>query len=599
MTSSDVRDVLNIPDGGAGGPRPAKKIKTGAPRASLKGLAREVQNLGGDNPIAIVPEMANFKKRRLANRKPAARWVLKPFVNSAREDNGALVLRHWRRDTGDRRGGEDKRKDENKTDGEGGEGDAKDQADTKEEPEDSSFAKFNVKVSVPQYSDDQYAKELQSDDWTRQETDYLMEMVRDFDIRWPVIWDRYEYHPSVVSGSPPPDGNDSKAVVPAPKQRTMEDLKRRYYEVAAKMMTAQKPVSYMTKDEYELYERMTKFDGESERRRKAFAASALTRSKEEAREEESLLLELKRIYLRNEKFNEERRELYHRLEYPSTETDISSFKSTVGLQSLLNNLLAADKSKKRKSLMGAEGVSPQVANPAAAAAAAAAAATEVSHGGHSRRESLNVSVAGSTTGATNQTPTSATGKKGSISAAHHQERRKLTEAEERIYGVSHHERLSSGPTFRTEKINKLFNHKSNSHHQRVMNTFAELDVQQRLVMPTSKVTTVYEQLLAAVNSLLDARKIADKLDAEIKLERAKKAERERLAAPAPPPALETIPEKDGAGDAPHPSTSEAPPAEDMDTDVPVPPADGTRGAHKRSASVLSAVSDKSVKRLKK
>ena len=92
MTSHDVRDMLDLaPQGSA--PPPAKKMRVAAPRTVLKGLAREVQNLSGDSPIAIVPEISK-KKRRLA--RPAARWELRPFKNTAREDK-ELVLRHWRR----------------------------------------------------------------------------------------------------------------------------------------------------------------------------------------------------------------------------------------------------------------------------------------------------------------------------------------------------------------------------------------------------------------------------------------------------------------------------------------------------------------------
>ena len=72
MSSSDLRDVLNLPDGSTEG-RPSKKQRLSLPRPNLKGLAREVHNLGGDNPIAIVPQTTQFKKRRLASRKPAAR----------------------------------------------------------------------------------------------------------------------------------------------------------------------------------------------------------------------------------------------------------------------------------------------------------------------------------------------------------------------------------------------------------------------------------------------------------------------------------------------------------------------------------------------
>ncbi|KAF9882362.1 SWR1-complex protein 4 [Colletotrichum karsti] len=531
MTSSDVRDVLNLPDSHAG-PRPAKKQKTSAPRPNLKGLAREVQNLGGDNPIAIVPEVSIFKKRRFASRKPASKWELKAFTNSARGDSGALVLKHWRRKTGPEDGSATAQGDAEMKDADG---------EQTAKPTDSEFAKYNVEVDVPQYSEDQYRTNLLSDDWTKEETDYLLSLAKDFDLRWPIIWDRYDYLPEAINGEASADGDESKAIIPVPKPRTMEDLKARYYEVAAKMMAVQKPVQYMTQPEYTLHELMAKFNPNQEKLRKDFANNALTRSREEAKEEESLLLELKRILARSERFNEERRELYNRLDYPHTDQDISAFKSSAGLQTLLQNLMNADKSKKRKSLMAAEGVSP--ATPAGQQAAASE--------NPARRESIAAAAAAAPPekphkeppSSTAQTPTApAGGKKGQ----QQQERRKLSEAEMHVYGVTHHDRLSSGPTFRYEKINKLFTHKSNQQQLRIMNTLNELDIPPRLVMPTAAVTAQYELLLGAVNSLLDARKVTDKIDAEIKVELAKKAEREKAnAPPTPEPSSES---KEGEGE---------------------------------------------------
>ncbi|KAK2056559.1 SWR1-complex protein 4 [Colletotrichum caudatum] len=577
MTSSDVRDVLNLPDSHAG-PRPAKKQKTSALRPNLKGLAREVQNLGGDNPIAIVPEISIFKKRRFASRKPATKWELKPFTNSARGDNGALVLKHWKRKT----------PMVEETVALGGDAEMKDAEGEQvaSKPEDSMFAKFNVEVDVPQYSEDQYQTNLQSDDWTKEETDYLLSLVRDFDLRWPIIWDRYDYVPEAINGEASADGDESKAIIPVPKPRTMEDLKARYYEVAAKMMAVQKPVQYMTQPEYTLHELMANFNANQEKLRKEFANNALTRSKEEAKEEESLLLEIKRILARSDRFNEERRELYNRLDYPHTDQDISAFKSSAGLQTLLQNLMNADKSKKRKSLMAADGVSPST--PAAGQQTAAAA----SDSNANRRESIAAAAAAAAPpekphkeppSSVAQTPTAPTGgKKGQ----QQQERRKLSEAEMHVYGVTHHDRLSSGPTFRYEKINKLFTHKSNQQQLRIMNTLNELDIPPRLVMPTAPVTSQYELLLGAVNSLLDARKVTDKIDAEIKLELAKKAEREKLKQPAPDSAAESK-EKEGesAGQsaeekkdksADSEANAEAAPAEAAKTDEPKTNGDAAR-----------------------
>lgn len=508
MASSDIRDVLNLTPSS----RPTKKQKTSAPRPNLKGLAREVQNLGGDNPIAIVPEVTNFKKRRFANRKPASRWDLRSFKNSARKDQ-TLILRHWRRK-------------EEKAEDALGETTQDNGGQPKEgELEDSAFAKYNVQVSTPQYSDDQYRQSLQNADWSKEETDYLLDLAQSFDLRWPLIWDRYEWNPPATNGEANDDGDESKAIVPASRSRTMEDLKARYYDVASKMMAAQKPVQYMTQPEFALHETMAHFNPQQERLRKEFALNALTRSREEAREEESLLLEIKRIMARSERFNEERRELYNRLDYPRSDADISAFKTSAGLQQLLQNLMTADKSKKRKSIMAGDGVSPS--GPPVPQGA-----TQDS----SRRESTAASTGHRDSTGPTPTPTATTiaattNVVNNKKASQQQERRKLTTQEEVMYGVTHHDRLGSGPTFRTEKINKLFTHKSNQQQIRITNALNELDVPSKLIMPTAATTHQYEQLLGAVNSLLDARKVSDKIDSEIKVELAKKAEREKAMAP--------------------------------------------------------------------
>ncbi|KAK6724666.1 swr complex subunit [Fusarium graminearum] len=521
MTSSDVRDVLNLGDGTVG-PRSSKKQKLAAPRPNLKGLAREVQNLGGDNPIAIVPEVTHFKKRRFTSRKPTAKWEMRPFKNSARSDSN-FTLRHWRRKDEKQEGIDESQEQISQGD---------QPQPQKNELEDSAFAKYNVQVSVPQYSEGQYQQSLQHVDWTKEETDYLLELAQDFDLRWPLIWDRYEWNPPATNGEADDDGDESKAIVPATRSRTLEDLKARYYEVASKMMAAQKPVQYMTQPEFSLHELMAHFNPQQEKLRKEFALNALTRSREEAREEESLLLEIKRILARSERFNDERRELYNRLDYPRSDTDINAFKSSAGLQNLLQNLVTADKTKKRKSLMPGDvnspagTVPPQTAAAASAAATAAAVAQEAG-----RRESTAASTGPRESTGPAPTPAAANNKKGQ---QQQQERRKLTTQEELLYGVTHHDRLGSGPTFRTEKINKLFSHKSNQQQMRITNVLNELDVPNKLIMPTAATTHQYEQLLAAVNSLLDARKVSDKLDQEIKTEQAKKAERQKAMAPLKP-----------------------------------------------------------------
>lgn len=510
MASNDVRDVLNLPSDDLT-PRPSKKQKIAATRHNLKGLAREVQNLGGDNPIAIVPEVSLYKKRRFANRKPAAKWELKQFRNSARGDQ-TLILRHWKRKTDSGQPGDP-------TDGEPSETvnneDGEEGSKTDEAIEDSAFAKFNVKVQIPEYNDEQYNAKLQNDDWTQEETTYLMDLVRDLDLRWPLIWDRYDFVPKVPKDT---DMNDSNsALVPTVKPRDMEDLKARYYEVAAKMMELQKAIQYMTQPEWDLHQTMVNFKPEQERERKKFALNSMSRSKDEAKEEESLLIEVKRIMARQERFNEERKELYQRLEYPHSEQDINAFKGSAGLTNLLSTLQNMSQAKKRKPITGPEGTTPTVPTPGPNGQPASA----TSEAPPSRRESTAAPSAGVRESIGAEKPTPAGNKKGQPAT----ERRKLNEQEEQIYGVSTHERLGSGPTFRYERVNKIFSHKSGQQQQRIQNVLTELDIPIRLNMPTASVVAEYEKLVLAVTGLVDLRKLRDKLDGEIKIEEAKKAER--------------------------------------------------------------------------
>lgn len=63
------------------------------------------------------------------------------------------------------------------------------------------------------YSDEEYDILLQSPLWSRSETDALMELAFKYDLRWPVITDRY-------------------ALLPP---RTLDDLMSRYFFVVSKL----------------------------------------------------------------------------------------------------------------------------------------------------------------------------------------------------------------------------------------------------------------------------------------------------------------------------------------------------------------------------
>ena len=357
---------------------------------------------------------------------------------------------------------------------------------------DYHFAKFDIRVDVPEYDDGQYEAHLTSDEWSREETDYLVNVAKDYDLRWIVIADRYDYQPE----NTPPEGESTAIVVP-PKPRTMEDMKARYYEVAAKIMALHHPIPNMSTNEFDLHEKMTKFDPLQETTRKQLAEALLSRSPEEIKEEEILLGELKRIVTNEERFSQERRELYARLEAPQSSGNTAMYQSSQGLAQLMQTLLSADKNKKRRSLMGP--------NDGASSPAAGASGQNLSvQGDRSHRDSLG----------------GASMKKNSVSGPSSQ--RQLTPREEIKFGVSHHERLTSGVQFRHERITKLAQAKSNVQATKVSAALAELQIPPRLVMPTAKVVAEYERLIGSIHTLLDVRKVSEKVEGEIKVLQAQK-----------------------------------------------------------------------------
>lgn len=494
------------------------------------------------------------------------------------------------------------------------------------------FAKYNIKAQVPKrYTDEQYNKHLKSDDWSREETDYLMDLVEEYDLRWVVIADRYDYQPPQPSEAEANAG----ALVPAKRYRTMEQMKARYYFVAATMLALEHPPSEMSEAEFDLYEKMMKFDPERERARKDLAALQLNRTADEVREEGILLEELKRITANEQNFITERRELYQRLEVPVSVGNTTMYQSSQGLSQLLQTLLQADKSKKRRTLLGPEGGAPSPASQTP----------------QNVPSNVRDSRADTPTGPPAAPSTKKTAAQANKEAQ--QAVKTLTPAEEAKYGVQHHDRLTPGVQFRSDKAQKLTQAKSNVQAQKLAAALAELEVPLRLVMPTERVCKEFEKLIHSVNLLLDARKVAEKVESEIRVLEAAKAERERREREAAAAAAQqqgkekekTEVKTESAEEQPVPSApgggeGEAPAAAAASTAAPsaeaptassggagekiegpgnveeapkqaegaeaaaggadsAAPGTPSGNSHKRSASVMSSVSDKSNKRQKK
>lgn len=415
-----------------------------------------------------------------------------PFSNSARKDS--LILRHWRRkgDTANIAGLPATPADSNAA----SEMDQDDKATNA--TGDSHFAKYNVRVERPRYTHEQYLTHLESEDWTEDETDYLMNLVTDFDLRWILVGDRYDYQPTAQTQGLA----DSTAITPPVKLRTMEDLKARYYTVAAKAMVLHNPLSSMSSFEFDSYEKMTKFDPARETQRKRYAEQLMQRTDEEKYEEEMLLKELSRIVSNQEKLFNERKALYERLEAPPTTSrdaySTTMYQSSQGLTQLMQNLLTQNKNKelekkdKRRSTMGAGDVS------------------DIQNSDRNQRHSLG--------GSQDKRYPPQTGSN----------HRQISRADREKYGITYpQERLTGGVQFRHERVTKAGQAKSGAQTTKIGQALSELNVPSRLLMPTVKVVAEYERLIEGIKTLLEVRKVSEKVDGEIRVWQAQKEQREK------------------------------------------------------------------------
>jgi DNA methyltransferase 1-associated protein 1 len=193
-----------------------------------------------DVEMSVAEEVKNAKSMNFP-------WLWKAFKNSARNDE--LELYHWMR------------------------------ADIEET--DYRFAKCNKHVDIPNFTDKEYDSFLVHSSWTKEETKCLLDLCQQFDLRWPVITDRYSL-----------------------KKRSMEELKDRYYEIIRKLCRIRQNVAIET-SELKMYD----YNIVKEVERKKHLESLYKRTLDEIREEEYLVLELKRLEKNRKKLERERESL--------------------------------------------------------------------------------------------------------------------------------------------------------------------------------------------------------------------------------------------------------------------------------------------------
>ena len=176
-------------------------------------------------------------------------WV--PFKNPGRADG--LQLRHWVKYY-------------------------KDATTGKVTPADAEypFAKYNKPPKIFKYNDDEWINLLSEDPaWSRQETDYLLEIIERLDMRWLAIADRYDF--------------------PGGQPRSIEDIKARYYSVARQLLLGREGGPDAVAN-HPLVKHP--YSGQHERDRKKGLELLLKRTPEQDAEEDAILAEASKIEAR-------------------------------------------------------------------------------------------------------------------------------------------------------------------------------------------------------------------------------------------------------------------------------------------------------------
>lgn len=136
---------------------------------------------------------------------------------------------------------------------------------------DYPYAKFNNRIEVLTYTNEEYDVLLQSSHWNRSETDHLMDLCYQYDLRWPVITDRYSLLPP----------------------RTLDEIRTRYYYVLARLKKSRTGIS----DSVIKSESFVTLDIDYEKQRRANLELQFRKTKETEQEERALKDELKSVEL--------------------------------------------------------------------------------------------------------------------------------------------------------------------------------------------------------------------------------------------------------------------------------------------------------------
>lgn len=257
-SAADVRSILSLPNSSTPASTQPKRAAPLARKPS--GISRELYSLIGPSAPTLVAQAAKPRLKQKPNLGSggSTKWEWRSFKNPARADG--LELGHWVKANTD-------------------------------PSADYPFARYNAKSADYTYSQDEYTKLLEDPEWTKEETDYLFNLVREYDSRFYIVTDRYEF----ATGPP----------------RSMEDLKDRYYSVCRKLIRS-RPCAGDEASKSQVISTF-QFDKEREVMRKKYLLSLENRTSKELAEEEALYVELKRIEQNEKRFKQDRERLLRTL----------------------------------------------------------------------------------------------------------------------------------------------------------------------------------------------------------------------------------------------------------------------------------------------
>ncbi|KAL9526921.1 SWR1-complex protein [Sphaerulina musiva] len=355
------------------------------------------------------------------------------------------------------------------------------------------YSKYNVKADIPEYDEATYEQHLQHDDWTKAETDYLVELYQECNGKWPVIWDHYEFED---------------------KTRSMEELKARFYKISAQLLQLRTPIQSMGTSEFELYTTLNTFDPAKEESRKSLAKGHLYRKANEVDEETVLLAELQRIMLNQATLDAQREELRRRLDYPHAATNGYQYSTSQALTQLWQQLLQQDRMKKNPRLKATgnpnydgfvQSGGMQPPQSARGPRDSTAGLSDVGGSTRDRRGTRGESISGNAP----HTPG-------------HQLPVSLSPADQTRMGVvilPPESKTSGGISFASDRLTKPRVAKSSVQSEKIATILSVAGVPEVIPLPTPSVVEAFEVIMSKVHTLMDMRKLGEKDELELKVRR--------------------------------------------------------------------------------